>query len=98
MFGALRLEDQHQTLQHHVETSYLLQIYAGYFLMLLLTGLFVVDAGLFAAFRVNYQFIFEFDTRHTLDWKQLAEMPAWFFFLFGLFMWINFSSFGTGTM
>ena len=83
---------------HRVHTEYLLQIYGGYFLMLLLVGFFVVDAGIFTRYRVNYQFIFEFDTRHTLDWKELAEMPAWFFALFGLVMWVNFSSFGGGTM
>jgi len=98
VLGSLHLKDGRQSAEHHVQTSYLLQIYAGYFLMLLLVGLFVLDAGLFALYRVNYQFIFEFDTRHTLDWKQLAELPAGYFFLFGCFLWINFSSLGGGTM
>ena len=85
--GSLRLHENHEPTQ----TSYLFQIYAGYFLMLLLVGLFCLDAAVFARYRVNYQFIFEFDTRHTLDWKQLCELPAWFAFLLGLMMWLNFS-------
>lgn len=78
--------------------SYLLQIYAGYFLMLFLVFLFCLDAAVFSAARVNYQFIFEFDTRHMLDWKQLSEIPAYFFFLLGIVMWCNFSKFGGETM
>ncbi|KAK5733752.1 Xenotropic and polytropic retrovirus receptor 1 [Elasticomyces elasticus] len=65
--------------------------------MLALLGLFVVDAAIFSAFKVNYVFIFEFDTRHVLDWKQLAEMPSYFWFLLGFTMWCNFGSFGTAS-
>lgn len=59
-----------------VDASYLLQIYGGYFLMLLLTGLFVIDARAFTYAKVNYQFVFEFDSRHMLDWRQLSEVSA----------------------
>lgn len=55
-------------------TAYLLQIYGGYFMVLLLVGLFVLDCRVFASARVNYQFIFEFDSRHNLDWRQLSEV------------------------
>lgn len=72
------------------QAAYLLQIYGGYFLMLLLVGLFCLDAAVFTRYRINYQFIFDFDARHTLDWMQLCELPAWFGFLFGLFLWLNF--------
>ncbi|KAK0857885.1 Xenotropic and polytropic retrovirus receptor 1 [Friedmanniomyces endolithicus] len=77
--------------QMQMQTSYLLQIYAGYFLMLLLFFLFVLDAAIFSAYKVNYPFIFEFDSRHTLDWKQLAELPAYFWFLLGFTIWCNFA-------
>lgn len=73
-----------------IQTEYLLQIYAGYFLMLLLTGLFCLDAAIFTQFHINYPFIFEFDTRSMLHWKQLCELPAWFALLLGLVMWLNF--------
>lgn len=71
-------------------TSYLLQIYAGYFLALLLFLIFVLDCRIWTKARINYIFVFEFDTRHVLDWRQLAELPCFFFFLNGLFVWLNF--------
>ncbi|KAK5137775.1 hypothetical protein LTR08_007347 [Meristemomyces frigidus] len=74
----------------NTQTNFLLQIYAGFFLCVGLMGLFCGDAGVFGGYRVNYQFIFELDSRHDLDWKQLCELPAWFTFLLGLVMWLNF--------
>lgn len=60
--------------------------------------------------KINYVFIFEYDTRHFLDWRQLAEvgtlflpwerslmktqLPCWCFFMLGLFMQINFHQVG----
>ncbi|KAK4539711.1 hypothetical protein LTR36_010422 [Oleoguttula mirabilis] len=90
VYGSLKLDTTIGHANRPLRTSYLLQIYAGYFLMLLLVWLFCLDAAVFARFRVNYQFIFEFDTRHVLDWKQLCELPAWFTFLLGVTMWLNF--------
>lgn len=74
----------------NVVTSYLLQMYAGYFLSLLLFLLFVLDCKIWTMSRINYIFVFEYDTRHTLDWRQLAEIPCFFLFLEGLIVWINF--------
>lgn len=74
----------------HTYTTYLLQLYAGYFLMLLLTFLFCGCAGIFNEFRVNYQFVFELDNRQALNWLQLTEIPALFFFIMGITMWLNF--------
>lgn len=54
--------------------SYIMQIYAGYFLLLLLMFFFCLDARIFHRAKVNYVFIFEFDTRHNLDWRQLVEV------------------------
>jgi hypothetical protein len=73
-----------------VQTSYLLQLYAGYFLSLLLFLFFVLACRLWTRSKVNYVFIFEYDTRHVLDWRQLAELPCLFAFLNGLFLWLNF--------
>lgn len=50
------------------------QIYGGYFLMLILMMFFVIDCRVWTKAKVNYVFVFEFDTRHHLDWRQLAEV------------------------
>jgi hypothetical protein len=42
--------------------------------MLFLMLLFCVDCKLWNLYKINYVFIFEFDTRHHLDWRQLAEV------------------------
>ncbi|KAK1761008.1 EXS family-domain-containing protein [Echria macrotheca] len=75
-------------------TSFLLQLYGGYFLILLLFILFTLDCRMWTKNRINYPFIFEFDTRNNLDWKQLAEFPSFFFALLGVFVWLNFSRLG----
>ncbi|KXT04848.1 hypothetical protein AC578_3485 [Pseudocercospora eumusae] len=74
----------------HVHVAYLLQLYAGYFMMVLLAFLFVGCAGFFNEFRVNYQFIFELDNRQALNWLQMSEIPAWLYFILGVTIWLNF--------
>jgi xenotropic and polytropic retrovirus receptor 1 len=81
-----------------LQTSYLLQIYGGYFLMLTLFGYFCVDCYIWTINKINYPFIFEFDTRNNLDWRQLAMFPSFCFFLFGILMWLNFTRYGTSAM
>ncbi|KPI35673.1 uncharacterized protein AB675_1264 [Cyphellophora attinorum] len=73
-----------------IQVSYLLQLYAGYFLALSLGLAFIVNCRIWKQNRVNYAFVFEFDPRHTLDWRQLAEPPCFLMFLLGLFLYINF--------
>lgn len=80
------------------QTSYLLQIYGGYFLMLFLFSLFVINCYIWTENKVNYAFIFEFDPRHHLDWRQLAEFPSFFLLLLGVFVWLNFSRYGSEAM
>lgn len=82
----------------HIQTSYLLQIYAGYFLALYLFAFFCFDCSIFSRSKINYQFIFEFDPRHHLDWQQLSEFPAFLFLVMGLFVWLNFSGYGADAM
>ncbi|KAJ8123374.1 hypothetical protein ONZ43_g666 [Nemania bipapillata] len=77
-----------------LQTSYLLQIYGGYFLILLLFSLFCIDCYFWTAHKINYPFIFEFDPRHNLDWRQLASFPSFFLLLFGIFFWLNFTRYG----
>lgn len=91
-YGAELLFQNDNTLREN--TGYLLQLYGGYFLMIMLFTLFTMACRIWTKNKVNYPFIFEFDTRHNLEWKQLAEFPSFFFALLGVFMWINFSRFG----
>ncbi|EGE07104.1 EXS family protein, partial [Trichophyton equinum CBS 127.97] len=72
------------------ETSYLLQIYGGYFLILVHFFLFCLDCRVWTLSKINYIFVFEYDTRHVLDWRQLSELPCLFSLLLGLCMWLNF--------
>ncbi|KAJ5183024.1 hypothetical protein N7492_000640 [Penicillium capsulatum] len=74
-----------------VQTSYLLQIYGGYFLIVFHFLLFCIDCMIWTKSKINHAFVFEYDTRHTLEWRQLLEIPSFFMFLLGLFMWLNFS-------
>lgn len=74
-----------------VHTSFLLQIYGGYFLMFLLAFFFALCTRVFTIEKVNYQFIFELNRRHVLSWSQIWEIPSWFLFLFGLIMYLNFN-------
>ncbi|SMR57090.1 unnamed protein product [Zymoseptoria tritici ST99CH_1E4] len=73
-----------------LETGFLLQLYGGYFLIWTLATLFTLSTRFFTINKVNYGFIFELDNRHALNWRELNEMPAWFFFIFGLTMYLNF--------
>ncbi|CAI7666329.1 unnamed protein product [Penicillium bialowiezense] len=79
------------TAAEKVQTSYLLQIYGGYFLIVFHVLLFCLDCMIWTKSKINHAFVFEYDTRHTLEWRQLLEIPSFFLFLMGLFMWLNFS-------
>ena len=80
------------------QTSFLLQIYAGYFLMLYLFSWFCFCCRIWKHFRVNYSFVFEFDPKHDLDWKQLSNYPSFLTLLMGVIMWLNFEDFGMERM
>lgn len=95
-YGAQLLWHEDDTIK--TQTSYLLQIYGGYFLMWYLFSLFCLDCRMWTANRVNYQFIFEFDARSQLDWRQLSEFPSFCLLLLGLFMWLNFTRYGSPDM
>ncbi|KAL1644402.1 Xenotropic and polytropic retrovirus receptor 1 [Diplodia intermedia] len=82
----------------HTATQFLLQIYAGYFLMLLLFLFFCLDCKIWTDQKINYGFVFEFDTRTQLDWRQLCEIPCLCVLLEGLIMWLNFSRYGGDSM
>ena len=74
VYGAEHLYDSDTTTR--LNTSYLLQVYGGYFLGLFLFLLFCADCKIWAGAKINYPFIFEFDPRHNLDWQQLSEVRS----------------------
>ncbi|KAK4656978.1 Xenotropic and polytropic retrovirus receptor 1 [Podospora pseudocomata] len=92
IYGAELLFSEDDDLR--TQTAYLMQLYGGYFLVLFLFILFTLDCRMWTKNKVNYPFIFEFDQRNFLDWKQVAEFPSFFFALLGVFMWLNFSRLG----
>jgi xenotropic and polytropic retrovirus receptor 1 len=73
-----------------VQTAYLLQLYGGYFLALLLGLMFLLNCKIWKANRINYAFVFEFDPRNMLDWRPLSELPCFFMLLLGGTMYVNF--------
>lgn len=98
IISGLEIEADTSNATLSIQTSYLLQIYAGYFLMLYLFSLFCLDCAIWQKNKINYPFIFEFDPRHNLAWQQLAEFPCFLFLVFGLFLWVNFSERGAAAM
>ena len=96
IYGAGLLHHPDPTVR--TQTSYLMQIYGGYFLALYLFAWFCLDCSIWTLNKINYAFVFEFDPRHNLDWRQLSEFPSFFVFLFGLFLWTNFSRYGASAM
>jgi xenotropic and polytropic retrovirus receptor 1 len=81
-----------------LQTSFLLQLYGGYFLGVVLFLLFALDCRTWTRNKINYTFVFEFDSRHVLDWRELAELPCFFLFLNGFFIWLNFRRGGEDAM
>lgn len=102
--GIQGLVDGFRNLHYHnsaavrLQTSFLLQLYGGYFLGLLLFLLFALDCRVWARSKINYVFVFEYDSRHVLDWREVAELPCFFLFLIGLFLWLNFRRDGEDVM
>ncbi|KAF2858567.1 EXS-domain-containing protein [Piedraia hortae CBS 480.64] len=86
------------TISDETTTNFLLQLYAGYLLLWLLVMLFCIDAAIFTKYRINYPFIFEFDARSVLNWKEAIELPAWFGLLLGFAVWLNFSRWSPDVM
>ncbi|KAF2758536.1 EXS-domain-containing protein [Pseudovirgaria hyperparasitica] len=73
-------------------TSYLLQIYGGYLLLVLLSMMFGIASRFWTRHNINYSFIFEFDLRHHLDYREFFELPCLFFSFLGLTLYLNFNA------
>ncbi|KAF3941115.1 hypothetical protein ABW19_dt0208349 [Dactylella cylindrospora] len=80
-------------MKHESEVSYLLQIWAGFAFPTLFMLLFALCCRAWVEARINYVFIFEFDTRNNIDWRELLELPSLFIFIEALLMWFSFVEF-----
>jgi hypothetical protein len=54
----------------------LLLVYAGLFLTILFACLFGINMYVWTRSRINYKFIFEFDPRDNLDYREYFEVIA----------------------
>lgn len=75
------------------QAGYLLQVWGGFFLVILFLLLFGINCWVWYHTKINYTFIFEFDTRHHLDHRQYMELPALLLFLGSFFFWLTFQNF-----
>ncbi|KAK6354583.1 hypothetical protein TWF696_003725 [Orbilia brochopaga] len=87
-----RLKDNYG-MRHESEVSYLLQIWGGFAFPALFMLLFSACCRAWVLARINYVFIFEFDTRNNLNWRELMELPAMFIFMQSILMWFSFATF-----
>lgn len=75
------------------EGRFLLQIWAGFFLLNLAVLLIGINFAVFARFKINYKFIFEFDLATCLDFRQFFLLPCMMFGALGSFAWLSFLDF-----
>lgn len=73
--------------------QYLLQIWGGFFIMVLMALLFGLNCLVWSKFKVSYKFIFEFNQRDALDYKQYLLIPSIMLFWLGLIAWFSFEDF-----
>ncbi|GMM31819.1 Syg1 protein [Martiniozyma asiatica (nom. inval.)] len=84
----------YSTLSGKLENGeYLLQIWGGFFIVVLISLLFGINCLVWSRFKVNYKFIFEFNQRDTLDFKQYLLIPSILFFWLALIGWFSFENF-----
>jgi xenotropic and polytropic retrovirus receptor 1 len=57
------------------QAGYLMQVWGGFALVVLFLLLFGINSWVWHDAKINYTFIFEFDTKHHLDYRQYLEVP-----------------------
>ncbi|GMF04736.1 unnamed protein product [Ambrosiozyma monospora] len=77
------------------EGKYMLQIYGGFFMMVLMGFFFALNCMAWTKYKVNYKFIFEFNTRDALDYRQFMLMTSIFMFLLCIIGYLSFRDFWT---
>jgi hypothetical protein len=56
------------------QAALLLQVWGGFGLVILFLLLFGINCWAWDVAKINYTFIFEFDTKHHLDYRQYLEV------------------------
>ena len=56
------------------QAALLLQVWGGFGLVILFLLLFGINCWAWTVAKINYTFIFEFDTKHHLDYRQYLEV------------------------
>ncbi|KAG7904965.1 hypothetical protein KL907_003181 [Ogataea polymorpha] len=79
------------------EARYLLQIWGGFFFCCLIGLLLSINCYVWSIYKVNYKFIFEFNPRDALDYRQYFAMSSVFFFLGSILAWFSFENFWSDT-
>ena len=75
------------------EGRFLLQIWGGFFLLILAFLLFGINLYVFDLFKINYKFIFEFNLVSTLNYKQFLLLPSFGFAFFSILFWFSLNNF-----
>lgn len=75
------------------EGKFLIQVWAGFFLVNLIMLLFGINLMVFDHYKINYKFIFEFDLANALNWRQYLVLPSMGFALFSILFWFSFNNF-----
>ncbi|CAG8651238.1 15606_t:CDS:10 [Rhizophagus irregularis] len=68
----------------------LIELYSGFFLAIVFLLLLGVNMYIWTMSHINYKFIFEFDTRSNLDFRQYLEIPSIIFLVMCYVMLFNF--------
>lgn len=68
----------------------LLRVYGAEFLPTVFALMFGLNLLVWHHARVNTVFIFEWDIRHSLDYHQYFELPAFFLLLLSIAFWVSF--------
>ena len=73
-FEGIVISQDPSTSQSIPQTAFLLQVWGGIALALLFLLLFGINCWIWHNTKINYIFIFEFDTKHHLDYRQYLEV------------------------
>jgi hypothetical protein len=76
LIDGIIVSQESSTLSTLPQTSFLIQLWGGFSLVLLLLLLFGVNCWIWHRYKVHYTFVFEVDSRHNLNYRQYLEVPS----------------------